>query len=115
MTDLLALVAATHDFESHYTDRLVGPLPAAEDVYRRRSPVDRVDDISGSVLVLQGLDDPVVPPSQAESMVAALRRRGVECRYLAFPGESHGFRRAETLRACLEAELGFYRDLLTTP
>jgi dipeptidyl aminopeptidase/acylaminoacyl peptidase len=112
VTDLLALVAATHDFESRYTDRLVGPLPEAEDEYRQRSPVNRVADITGSVLVLQGLDDPVVPPSQAESMVAALRARGLECRYLAFPGESHGFRRADTLEACLEAELEFYGDCL---
>jgi acetyl esterase/lipase len=113
VTDLLALVAATHDFESRYTERLVGPLPEAEEDYRRRSPLHRVTDITGSVLVLQGLDDPVVPPSQAEAMVAALRARGVTCRYLAFPGESHGFRRAETLAKCFEAELEFYADCLT--
>lgn len=108
VTDLLALAAATHDFEAHYTDRLIGPLPAAADEYRRRSPVEQVDRMSGAVLVLQGLDDPVVPASQAEAMVAELRARGLDCRYLAFPGESHGFRRAETLRASLEAELDFY-------
>lgn len=108
VTDLLALAAATHDFEAHYTDRLIGPLPAAEAEYRRRSPVERVGDMHGAVLVLQGLDDPVVPAAQAEAMVAALRARGLTCRYLAFPGESHGFRRAGTLQASLEAELAFY-------
>jgi dienelactone hydrolase len=112
VTDLLALAAATHDFESRYLDRLVGPLPEAVDEYRQRSPVHRAGDMTGAVLVLQGLDDPVVPPAQATDMVEALRRRGLRCEYLTFAGESHGFRRADTLRASLEAELAFYEEVL---
>jgi acetyl esterase/lipase len=112
VTDLLALAAATHDFESRYCDRLVGPLPEATDEYRRRSPLHQVGAMTGAVLVLQGMDDPVVPPAQATSMVEALRRRGLRCEYLSFAGESHGFRRADTLQACLEAELAFYEEIL---
>ena len=112
VTDLVALSAATHDFEAHYNDRLVGPLPAADEVYRRRSPVNRVDDIDAAILVLQGLDDPVVPPDQATAMVAALRARGVRCAYVGFPTEGHGFRRAETLVRALQAELDFYAEVL---
>lgn len=111
VTDLAALNAATHDFESRYTERLVGPWPAAAEEYRRRSPVSLVDKMQGAVLILQGLSDPVVPPEQATAMVAALRRRGVRCDYLAFEGESHGFRRAQTLREALAAEVSFYQEL----
>jgi acetyl esterase/lipase len=112
VTDLLALAATTHDFEAHYTDRLVGPLPEAAAEYRRRSPVNLVDQMEGAVLLLQGLDDPVVPPEQATSMAEALAARGLRVDYLPFEGESHGFRRAESVAAGLAAELAFYQDIL---
>lgn len=112
VTDLLGLEATTHDFESSYNHRLVGPLPDAEDLYRRRSPVNRVQDLHGAVALLYGLDDPVVPAAQARDMAAALRRRGVDCEEHAFEGEGHGFRRAETVERCLEIELAFYRRTL---
>jgi dienelactone hydrolase len=112
VTDLLGLVATTHDFESHYTDRLIGPLPAARSLYEERSPVHRASAMRGSVLLLQGTEDAVVPPAQAESMRAALDAFGTSCSLRFFEGEGHGFRRAETLTACLEAELAFYLDEL---
>jgi dipeptidyl aminopeptidase/acylaminoacyl peptidase len=112
VTDLEALAAETHDFESRYVDTLVGPLPEALATYRERSPIHHADRVTGSVLLLQGLDDPVVPADQAERFAATLRAHGVNSRYQAFAGESHGFRRAETLRAAVTAELGFYADIL---
>jgi dipeptidyl aminopeptidase/acylaminoacyl peptidase len=115
VTDLLHLAEVTHDFERHYSDRLIGPLPEAADEYRRRSPVHRVAEMHGAVLLFQGLDDPVVPPSQARAMAEALTRRGVPCRLLTFENEGHGFRRAETLTACLEAEMAFYQELFARP
>jgi dipeptidyl aminopeptidase/acylaminoacyl peptidase len=108
VTDLLGLVATTHDFEAHYTDRLIGPLPACRRLYEERSPVHRAGSMRGSVLLLQGTEDPVVPPAQAEGMRAALAAAGTPCDLQFFDGEGHGFRRAETLTACLEAELAFY-------
>jgi dipeptidyl aminopeptidase/acylaminoacyl peptidase len=108
VTDLLGLAATTHDFESHYTDRLIGPLPASRHVYEERSPVHRARSMRGSVLLLQGTEDPVVPPSQAESMRDALAAAGTSCELEFFDGEGHGFRRADTLTACLGAELEFY-------
>ncbi len=112
VSDLATLVSGTHDFESRYTERLVGPLPEAAAAYAERSPVRRADDIDGAVLLLQGEDDPVVPPGQTLSMAEALRSRGLQCRTLLFPGESHGFRRAETLLAAYQAELAFYAEIL---
>ncbi len=112
VTDLLSLVASTHDFEAHYTDRLIGPLPGSEPTFRARSPSDHAADIQGAVLVLQGLDDPVVPPEQAAGLVETMREQGRRCEYLTFPGEGHGFRRAENIAAGLEAELDFYRRVL---
>jgi dipeptidyl aminopeptidase/acylaminoacyl peptidase len=108
VADLEALARDTHKFEAHYTDALVGPYPAARDLYQARSPVHAVDRLSCPVIFFQGLEDKIVPPSQAEAMVEALRRKGLTAEYLAFEGEQHGFRRAETIRTVYEAELAFY-------
>jgi acetyl esterase/lipase len=115
VTDLAALAADTHDFESRYVDSLIGPWPEAADAYRDRSPIHHADRISGSVLLLQGADDPVVPPDQSERFATMLEQAGVPCALTVFAGESHGFRRAETIEACLEAELGFYRTIFAGP
>jgi len=106
--DLEALALETHKFESRYTDRLVAPYPAWAELYRARSPIHHVERLAAPVIFLQGLEDKVVPPGQAEAMVAALRDRGVPVAYLAFEGEGHGFRRAETIVRAREAELYFY-------
>ena len=112
VTDLVSLAATTHDFESRYTDRLIGPLPETASRYEERSPLNRVDEITGAVLLLQGEDDPVVPADQTRRMAEALTARGIRCEARYFAGESHGFRRADTLIACFEAELAFYADVL---
>ena len=97
-----------HKFEWQYSVRLVGPYPAGRDLYRERSPVYAADRIAAPVIFFQGLDDVVCPPRQTEMMVEALRKRGSPFAYLAFEKEGHGFRRAETIRCALEAELYFY-------
>ena len=112
IADLEALARDTHKFESRYTDRLVAPYPERSDVYRERSPIHFTDRLASPLLILQGLDDEVVPPSQAEMMVAALRAKGLPYAYLAFEGEQHGFRKTESLIRSLEAELSFYGQTL---
>ena len=102
----------THKFESRYEHTLVGPWPEAADDYRARSPIHFVDMISTPMLLLQGAEDEVVPPSQAEIMVDALQAKGLPYAYLLFEGEQHGFRMAETIRAAAEAELSFYCQIL---
>jgi dipeptidyl aminopeptidase/acylaminoacyl peptidase len=97
----------THKFESRYLDRLVGPYPETAATYRERSPVHFLDRISCPVLVMQGLDDKVVPPAQAVAIVDALAANGIPHAYLAFEGEGHGFRGAPAMRRSLEAELSF--------
>jgi dipeptidyl aminopeptidase/acylaminoacyl peptidase len=108
VSDLRPFVTDTHDFESRYLDGLIGPLPAADAVYAERAPVGHVSPLTCPVLLLQGLDDPIVPPAQSEAIAADLAAYGIPHAYLAFEGESHGFRKAETLIACWEAELAFY-------
>ncbi|HEU4674063.1 MAG TPA: prolyl oligopeptidase family serine peptidase, partial [Candidatus Limnocylindrales bacterium] len=105
--DLRAFVRETHKFESRYLERLVGPLPEAEARYRERSPALHADRISVPVLVLQGLEDRVVPPTEAERIVDALWERRVPHAYLAFEGEDHGFRQAASIIRSAEAELSF--------
>ncbi len=115
VADLEALATDTHKFESHYLDRLVGPYPAAREVYVERSPIHHVERLSRPLIVLQGDEDPIVPPNQSEMIVEALRKRGVPVAYLLFPGEQHGFRRAEHIRRALDAELSFYSQVLGFP
>ena len=112
VADLLSMAQDTHDFESRYLDGLVGPLPAALDVYNARSPLNKVGNLSCPVLLLQGADDKVVPPAQAELFRDAMVRKGIPHAYLLFEGEGHGFRKAENIVAALEAELSFYGQVL---
>jgi dipeptidyl aminopeptidase/acylaminoacyl peptidase len=108
VSDLRPIAIDTHDFESRYLDALVGPLPEADALYAERAPVGHVTALTCPVLLLQGLDDPIVPPAQSEAIAADLTAHGIPHAYIAFEGESHGFRKAETLIASLEAELAFY-------
>ena len=112
VADLEALGRETHKFESRYLDSLVGPYPAAADLYRRRSPVHHLDAITCPILVLQGADDRVVPPAQAEAIVAALVAKGIPYAYLLFEGEGHGFRGEGAIRRSLEADLSFLGQVL---
>lgn len=106
--DLEALARDTHKFESRYLDWLIGKWPDASERYRERSPIHHVDRLNCPVIFFQGLEDKVVPPNQAEAMVAALRDKGIPVAYVPFEGEGHGFRRAENIKRALEAELAFY-------
>ena len=112
VADLAALARDTHKFESRYLDRLVGPYPERADLYRERSPLEARDGFSCPVIFFQGTEDRIVPPNQAESMVEALRARGVPVAYLLFEGEQHGFRRTGNIVRALEAELSFYGQVL---
>jgi dipeptidyl aminopeptidase/acylaminoacyl peptidase len=112
VSDLKPFVEITHDFESRYLDGLVGPLPAAADLYDERSPLGHVGPGTCPILLLQGLDDPIVPPPQSESIARDLAAHGIPHAYIAFEGESHGFRRAETIIVALEAELAFYGQIM---
>jgi dipeptidyl aminopeptidase/acylaminoacyl peptidase len=115
VSDLEGLATETHKFESRYLDRLVGPYPARRDLYEARSPIRHVDRLARPVIFFQGLEDAIVPPSQAETMVAALRAKGLPVAYLPFPGEQHGFRQAAHLARALEAELYFFARVCGFP
>ncbi len=106
--DLEALVRDTHKFEARYLDKLVGPYPEAQQVYRDRSPIHFSERLNCPVIFFQGLEDRVVPPSQAEQMVEALGRHGISHAYVPFEGEQHGFRQARNIATALDGELFFY-------
>ena len=112
VADLTTFAAQTHDFESRYLEGLVGPLPAFDAVYRERSPLGHVTAATCPILLLQGIDDPIVPFAQSASLAGELAAHGIPHALLMFEGESHGFRKAETVIAALEAELSFYGQIL---
>ncbi|MCR2810005.1 MULTISPECIES: prolyl oligopeptidase family serine peptidase [unclassified Microbacterium] len=105
--DARALALDTHDFEARYLDGLIGPLPEAEHVYLERSPLSHPDRFRVPLLLLQGAEDPVVPPAQSEAIRDALAARGIPHAYVVYEGEGHGFRRAENVVNALETELAF--------
>ncbi len=111
LADLEVIASETHKFESRYLDTLIAPYPEGREVYRERSPIHHVDAFTRPLIVLQGLEDPVVPPNQSEMIVRALREKGVPVAYVPFEGEQHGFRRAENIRRALDAELSFYAQV----
>ena len=112
VVNLFALAAETHKFEARYLDALVGPLPEAAQRYRERSPIFHAERIMSPLAIFQGADDQVVPPNQAEAIVAELRRRGITHTYQLFPGEGHGWRRSETIIAYYQAIERFLREHL---
>ncbi len=112
VADLRALATDTHKFESRYLDSMIGPWPADEQVYIDRSPITHVDRLRTPMIVLQGDEDAVVPPAQAELIVTALRERRIPHAYLLFEGEQHGFRKAENITRSVEARLAFYGMML---
>ena len=107
VADLVTFHEDTHKFESHYDEYLIGPWPAEMAKYRERSPISHADSISRPLLLLQGLDDKVVPPAQSEVIVKALEERGIPHAYIAFAGEGHGFRKAENQKRALAAHMSF--------
>jgi len=111
IAELKSLARDTHKFESRYLDWLIGPYPAAKALYRARSPVHFTAQLTCAVIFFQGLKDPVVPPDQARMMVTAMQHKGLPVAHLEFADEGHGFRRADTIRRTLEAELYFYGQI----
>jgi len=108
VSDVEALAKETHKFESRYLDGLMGPYPEMKDLYYQRSPINFTDRLSCPVIFFQGLDDKVVPPAQAQTMVDALRAKGIPVAYLPFEAEQHGFRQAKNIKRALDGELYFY-------
>ena len=108
VSDLEALARDTHKFESRYLDSLVAPYPEGRETYVERSPINDVDRLHAPMILFQGLEDRVVPPSQAREMAAAVRAKGLPVALLEFEGEGHGFRSAATVTAVLDAESWFY-------
>jgi dipeptidyl aminopeptidase/acylaminoacyl peptidase len=115
VTDVRSFAANTHDFESRYTDGLIGPLPGFAATSDERSPAHRVSSRTCPILQLQGQDDLIVPPAQAHALAAQLTHQGIPHALLEFKEESHGFCRTETIIAALEAELSLYAQTLNFP
>jgi dipeptidyl aminopeptidase/acylaminoacyl peptidase len=111
VSDLTALATDTHKFESRYLDGLIGAYPEEAELYRARSPINAVDQLSCPVIFFQGDEDKIVPPNQAEMMVEALKAKGLPVAYVLYEGEQHGFRKAENIKRTLDGELYFYAQV----
>lgn len=115
VSDLVAMATFSHKFEARYFDKLVGPYPQEKELYLARSPLYHVDQIRCPIILLQGAEDAIVPPSQSEKMYESLVKRGIPTAYLLFDGEQHGFRRAANIKRALEATAYFYSKIFNFP
>ncbi|KAJ8659008.1 hypothetical protein O0I10_005390 [Lichtheimia ornata] len=115
VSDITLLAKETHKFESRYPDELIGKYPEDEAIYKERSPLFSADLIKCPVIFFQGADDKIVPPSQSEVMVDALKKKNVPVSYVLYQGEGHGFRRAENIKRTVELELWFYGQMFGFP
>jgi len=111
VSDLEALAKDTHKFESRYLDSMIGPYPERKDLYYERSPINFAHNINCPIILFQGDEDRVVPPSQSQLMFEVVRAREIPTAYVLFKGEQHGFRKAESIKRALEGELYFYSKI----
>eukprot|EP00930_Biecheleria_cincta_P052168 TRINITY_DN37410_c0_g1_i1.p1 TRINITY_DN37410_c0_g1~~TRINITY_DN37410_c0_g1_i1.p1 ORF type:complete len:779 (+),score=107.85 TRINITY_DN37410_c0_g1_i1:22-2337(+) len=111
VADLAVLAGDTHKFESRYLDRLVGKYPEDKETYEARAPICHVEKFACPILLLQGAEDKIVPPNQAELMYEAVKSRGLPCALKVYEGEQHGFRRSENIQDALNSELSFYGSI----
>jgi dipeptidyl aminopeptidase/acylaminoacyl peptidase len=112
IADLEVLATDTHKFEARYLDSLVGRYPEEGATYIERSPIHHLDQLSAPILLLQGTEDRVVPPKQAQLLAAAVRQKHLPVALIMFEGEGHGFRSAETIKAATEAQIYFLSRIL---
>jgi dipeptidyl aminopeptidase/acylaminoacyl peptidase len=108
ISDLTMLAEDTHKFEARYLDKLIAPYPEGKQIYIDRSPINHLSQMNNPVIVFQGLLDKVVPPSQAEAIVDALKKKGIDVEYVTFADEKHGFRQARNIKKAFAEELKFY-------
>jgi dipeptidyl aminopeptidase/acylaminoacyl peptidase len=112
ISDLSALAAETHKFESRYCDMLIGRYPEEKAIYEDRSPIRYCDKLNCPVVLLQGLEDKVVPPNQADMMYSALHQKNIPTSLVLYKGEQHGFRMSKNIRHALHAEYSFFCQIL---
>jgi dipeptidyl aminopeptidase/acylaminoacyl peptidase len=112
VAELTMLAQDTHDFESRYLDSLIGPYPEQKDLYLERSPLTHADNLTSPLIIFQGADDPIVPPSQSQAFRDACIKNGIKYKYFEFEGESHGFRKSQTITTCANEELKFFGEVL---
>ena len=115
ISDLETMATDTHKFESRYLDGLVGPYPAQKAIYEERSPIHFIDRLDCPLILLQGLEDKVVPPDQSLKMFEAVKAKGIPVAYVPFEGEQHGFRQAANIQRAMEAELYFLSKVFDFP
>ena len=111
IADLAILAKDTHKFESRYLDRLVGKWPEDEEIYKQRSPIHHIEQLSTPMVILQGSEDPIVPPNQAHLMTKKLKENDIPHALIEFSDEGHGFRKAPNITKAIESELAFFAQI----
>ena len=112
IADLSVWIDDTHKFESKYLESLIGKYPEEKEKYYKRSAINFTDQLSCPMIIFQGTEDKIVPPSQAEIMAEGLREKKIPFSLIMYEGEQHGFRQSKNIISSLESELYFYSQVL---
>ena len=100
VSSLVTFLQNTSAYRRAYREREYGRLVEDRAVLEAASPLPRIDRVRAPLLVIHGVNDPRVPLSEAEQVVAAVRGNGIECELLVYPDEGHGLaKRANQLDA----------------
>lgn len=89
--------------------------PETRALFERISPLTNISRVDRPILVIHGANDPRVPSSEAERLVAAVRRNGGEAWLMVAANEGHGFTRRENQQAQREAETLFFQRIFALP
>jgi dipeptidyl aminopeptidase/acylaminoacyl peptidase len=103
MTDLAVDYEATHLPHGRlYSEEMMGGKPEQQaERYFERSPINRIGNIKGRLLIVHGLRDPNVSPRNTEVACEALTKAGIPFELLTFEDEGHGIWRTANRRVLL--------------
>ena len=112
ISDLVTFLQNTSDYRRAHREREYGSLQHDRAFLEAASPMRRVDEIRAPLFVIHGRNDPRVPVSEAEQLVARLRERGIRCELRIYEDEGHGLARLANRLDAYPAAVAFLQDVL---
>jgi dipeptidyl aminopeptidase/acylaminoacyl peptidase len=112
MSSLVTFLENTSSYRRASREREYGSLAEDREFLAQASPLSRIGDIRAPLFVIHGANDPRVPLSEAEQLVAALTANGVPCELRVYPDEGHGLARRGNRLDAYPRALAFLAEYL---
>ncbi len=115
ISNFVTFLENTSDYRRNHRESEYGSLAQHRDFLQSISPLNQVDHIAAPLMVIHGANDPRVPLSEAEQLVAALEKRGVPVEFLVFADEGHGLAKLKNKEVAYPAVIHFLDKFLKRP